>query len=319
MLQRFKLFLRRRVRSWARQRQGDDPDPVTLHRGRIYILPSRQGLVFIAMLLVMLIGSMNYNNSLALALTFLLGSLLLISMHHCHRNLAGVQIRFAGAEPVFAGQTARFRLRICNDSASCRFGIRLATDVQASRAVDVAPASNEVLELNLPTVSRGTLKLDRFGISTSYPFALFKVWAWLHMPLATVVYPRPAAAGLPPPPVQTDTGGALDSHDGDNDFAGLRAFRPGDKPRHVAWKAYARDEELKVKQYAGTDVATHWFDWNAVHEADPERRLSQLTRWVIDAQRRGDAYGLRLPDETIDPDLGRAHRRRCLTALALFR
>ncbi|MEL7449085.1 MAG: DUF58 domain-containing protein [Pseudomonadota bacterium] len=318
MLGALTQSFRRRVQAWAHRRQGDDPDPVSLHRGRIYILPTRQGLVFIAMLLVMLVGSMNYNNSLGLALTFLLGSLLLISMHQCHRNLSNLVVRFAGAQPVFAGQTARFSLRVCNESAATRYGLKLAIDGSISRAVDVAPREDEVLEVVLPAEQRGALRLDRVGISTTYPFGLFRVWAWLHMPLSTVVYPRPATGGMPPPPVETDTGGARDSRSGDSDFAGLRAFRPGDKPRHVAWKAYARDEELKVKHYAGTDVATHWFDWHTVDLSDPEQRLSQLTRWVIDAQRRGDAYGLRLPGETIDPDLGASHRRRCLTALALF-
>lgn len=318
MFRRASQFFRQRIQAWAHKRQGDDPDPVALHRGRIYILPSRQGLVFIVMLLVMLIGSMNYNNSLGLALTFLLAALLLISMHHCHRNLSGLVVRFAGAKPVFAGQTARFCLRLCNASNSARFGLKLATDSGVSRAVDVAPRSDEVLELEVASSTRGALHLKRIGLSTTYPFGLFRVWAWLHMPLSTVVYPRPAASGVPPPPVQTDTGGALDARSGDSDFAGLRAFRPGDKPRHVAWKAYARNEELKVKQYAGTDVATHWFDWHSLAGVDAENRLSQLTRWIVDAQQRGEAYGLRLPDEIIEPDFGQAHRRRCLTALALF-
>ena len=118
--------------------------------------------------------------------------------------------------------------------------------------------------------------------------------------------------------MRTDTGGAQDDTQGEADFAGLRNFRPGDSPRRVAWKAYARAGEVVVKQYAGTDVATHWFDWDSLAGLDVEQRLSQLCRWIVDAQGRGHAYGLRLPAERIEPNLGTRHRHRCLSALAFF-
>ena len=123
---------------------------------------------------------------------------------------------------------------------------------------------------------------------------------------------------MSPPPTRTDTGGANDSDEGDDDFAGLRNFRDGDSPRHIAWKAFARDEELLVKQYAGTDVTTHWFDFDTLNQMDVEARLSQLTRWVVDANFKGNAWGLRLPGETLQPGIGPAHRERCLRALALL-
>ena len=86
----------------------------------------------------------------------------------------------------------------------------------------------------------------------------------------------------------------------------------------MAWKAYARTGELVIKQYAGTDVATHWFDWDTLPGLDVEQRLSQLCRWIVDAQSHGHAYGLRLPTEQIEPNLGTRHRHRCLSALAFF-
>ena len=66
------------------------------------------------MLFAMFLGAMNYANNLALGLTFMLGALALTAMHYCHRNLAGMLIRSAASEPVFAGQTARFRIALEN-------------------------------------------------------------------------------------------------------------------------------------------------------------------------------------------------------------
>ena len=96
------------MRGWMRKRQGDDSDPVVLTGRRIYILPTALGTGFAGMLVLMMVGAMNYANNLALGLAFLLGSLGLVAMHHCHRTLAGLKLALATTHPVFAGQRARF-------------------------------------------------------------------------------------------------------------------------------------------------------------------------------------------------------------------
>ena len=50
--------------------------------------------------------------------------------------------------------------------------------------------------------------------------------------------------------------------------------------------------------------------------ADTEARLSRLCAWVLQADRIGARYGLRLPGREIAPDEGPNHRQRCLEALA---
>ena len=94
-----KRFLRNRIAAWARRRQGLDVPPFLLHSRRIYILPSRLGLAFGTMLAVMLIAGINYGNSAAMFLTFLLGAFALVCMHQCHRNLLRLSFVSAAASP----------------------------------------------------------------------------------------------------------------------------------------------------------------------------------------------------------------------------
>ena len=47
------------ARSWAKKRQGIDPDPVILHRRRTYILPTGLGIGFGLVLFAMMLASMN--------------------------------------------------------------------------------------------------------------------------------------------------------------------------------------------------------------------------------------------------------------------
>lgn len=307
-----------RVRRWARKRQGIDPRVTRLRPGRVYILPTGVGLVFALMAFAMLLGSMNYNNNLSFVLTFMLAGLGFVSMHQCQRNLVGVELSFAGIEPVFAGQSALFRIAITNHSRNPRNGIMLYTDTDVSETHDLLPGESKVFVVTVPTNRRGHIRLDRFGIRTLFPFELFRSWAWLHMNLKGLVYPQAAGTAPQPPPTQSAHGHRQHDARGEEDFAGLRKFHVGDSPRHVAWKAFARSEQLLSKQFAGADTSSQWFDFDEVQAVDTERRLSILTRWIIDTDRTRADYGLRLPGKAFPPAHGEAHRRRCLEALALY-
>ncbi len=307
-----------RIRRWTRKRHGVDPDPFTLPGRRIYILPTGLGVTYAFMLFAMFLGAMNYGNNLALGLAFLLGALGLTAMHHSHRNLAGVRIQSAGCEPVFAGQMARFRIAIENPSPLTRYELTASNEEGIAEPQRIEPGARAVLEVTVPAETRGPLPLRYFELATRHPFGLFRAWSVLHMDLRCIVFPRPSGHGKPPPLVETDTGGAQDLSRGDEEFAGLRSFHPGDPPSRIAWKAYAREQGLQVKVYAGTEVTSHLFDWDTLRGLGVEAKLSQLCRWIEDAHAAGHAFGLKMPGTHIPANVGASHRQRCLTALALY-
>jgi uncharacterized protein (DUF58 family) len=309
--------LERWAAGWARRRQGADAHSVALRRRRIYILPTRFGVVFAAMVFAMLLGSLNYGASLGFTLTFLLTGLGLVVMHHCHNNLLGAEIKFVGAAPVFAGERAEFKIAIGNDSPAPRLEVELKLREHAAGPVDVAPGGSEVLRLDVPTQRRGSAALERFRVETRYPARLFGAWTWVHMDARCLVYPRPAAPGRPLPGA---VGGSAEgrTHAGDDDFAGLRPAAPGDPPQRIAWKAYARSDVLLLKEFSGGTQQPCLLDWDMLPELDTEARLSQLTRWCLDAEAESRSLGLRLPGVTIPFGTGPKHVAACLEALALF-
>ncbi|MDJ0940030.1 MAG: DUF58 domain-containing protein [Woeseiaceae bacterium] len=318
LLQTFQGFATRRARRWARKRQGTDSTTTRLTARRVYILPTSVGLVFALTTFAMLLGSMNYNNNLSFVLTFFLVGLGFVSMHTCQRNLVGLQVNFAGVEPVFAGQAAQFEIAISNDSKSPRSRIGLYLDGITTEIHDLEPGESRVFVVPVPTDCRGRVPLYRFGIRTLFPFEFFRSWAWIHMDIHGIAYPAPVDIAPRPPASQMALGHRQHDERGEEDFAGLRRFVIGDSPRNVAWKAYARSDQLLSKRFAGADTSSQWFDFDDVEAADVEDRLSILTRWVVDADRASEDYGLRLPGVEFPPAHGEAHRRRCLEALALF-
>jgi uncharacterized protein (DUF58 family) len=307
-----------RVGRWARKRQGIDDTTTRLRPGRVYILPTGIGLLFGLMAFAMLLGSMNYNNNLSFVLTFLLIGIGFVAMHQCQRNLVGLEVAFAGTDPVFAGQSMRFRIAITNQSRNARFGICIYHERTASEVHDLQPGESKIFVLPVATSHRGWIHLERFGIRTLFPFELFRSWAWLHMDLRGLVYPVPSDDAPEPPPTHVAHGHRQHDARGEEDFAGLKRYSEGDSPRHVAWKAFARSGQMLSKQFAGADTSSQWFDFAGLDTSNVEERLSILTRWIVDADRTLEDYGLRLPAKELPPAHGDAQRRQCLEALALF-
>ena len=306
------------MRAWILRRQGRDAETVVLRRGRIYILPTQLGVAYAAMVFAMLVGGLNYGNNLGLAFAFLLAGVGLTAMHHCHGTLEGLALRLHTTESAFVGRRVAFRILLANGSVAQRARIEISSDDARAAPADLDAGATVESALTIPAARRGPVPLTRYEVSTRHPLGLFRAWAVVHPDYRAIAWPQPAPRGRSPPAVETDTGGAQDRARGDEDFVGLKPFQFGDPLHRIAWKSYARGNGLHAKQFAGTDVTSYVFDWDSLAGLAAEARLSQMCRWVIDAHDRGEAYGIRLPGTTIAPNVGRAHREHCLTALALF-
>lgn len=299
-----------------------EADPIRLGRRRIYILPTRAGVLFAVVVAVMLLGAINYNNSLGMGFTFLLISMAVVTMLHTHRNLSGLLIRSGQASPVFAGSMARFEILLSARKAPARTAIAVRVNDQPPilHAVSAAHDSQTVAALNIPAAQRGVLRLGRCEVSTTYPLGLFRAWGWVHPDLTCLVYPRPETGAVPAIPLQqADASTSHKGLSGREDFRGLHAYRPGDSPRHLTWKPGAFGPHPFTKQFEGDAGGQAWLDWDQLQNLQPEERLSRLCRWVLDSHREGHRYGLRVPGTTIELGSGEQHKRRCLEALALLK
>lgn len=314
--------LKSRFTTWLFQHRGPESGAIVLSQRRVFILPSRLGAMFGVVLLMMLIGAINYTLSLGFVLTFMLVALAFNGMLYTFRNLARLSVTPGRVHPVFAGETVSFPLMLTNHAAYARYAIGIARERSARDArnfIDVAAHGSAQLAIDIPAERRGRLSPGRLTLFTHYPLGLYYAWSYVHSDAVCVVYPRPAPQGLPLPQTADASGNGMTLGVGQEDFAGLRAYRPGDPPRHIAWKVAARGQGLYTKQFSGQAAREVWLEWHLLPaRMDVEEKLSHLARWVIDAHAQHVAYGLRLPDLEIAMGSGEAHRHRCLEALALF-
>jgi uncharacterized protein (DUF58 family) len=292
---------------------------VVLVQRRVFILPTRQGLLFAVVLLLMLVGSINYGLSLGFVLTFLLMALGLNAMIYTFRNLANLRLSAGRARPVFAGEVAIFPVHVENPGRSARFALGVAPDKGPITYFDVSAEASAVAHVAVPATKRGRMRPGRLTLFTRYPLGLYYAWSYLDFDTHCIVYPRPAPPGTPLPAAESGAGTGALSGRGQEDFSGLRQYSPGDSPRHIAWKAVARGEDVVTKLFSGRADRELWLDWRRLPPVmDTEEKLARLVRWVLDAYDTGETFGMKIPGCDIAAANGEAHRNRCLEALALY-
>ncbi|MEN8177225.1 MAG: DUF58 domain-containing protein [Pseudomonadota bacterium] len=281
-------------------------------------MPTKQGVVLALVLFLMLIGSVNYSSNLGYLVTFLLGGIWLTSILHTWRNILGLCLSPHHVTSVFAGQEAGFNLLLENPSELSRFGIFVTAKGGSSDACDLAKRASKQLIVPLTATHRGALTLGNVSIHSRYPLGLFHAWTYAHVELTCLVYPAPSTQGEPPTETRYNRSDAGDRGVGADDFIGLRSFRYGDSPRHIDWKAMARERGLYTKLFGGDRNEQISIDWDLLDDPDPEVRLSRLCRYVLLAHERQLVYSLKLPGITIPAGLDEAHKQRSLATLARF-
>ena len=287
-------------------------------RGRqIYILPTRYGVLFAVLVVAVFIGAVNYGNNLAFLLAFLLAAVGQITMHQTWRNLRGLRLAATAMGRVYAGEPARFAFQLEAADGRERPAVQIDGATEGAM-VDCGAEGGASGVLGVPTLCRGHASLGRLTVSTRYPLGLLRAWSYVDNDATAIVYPRPSSrCDIPADP----TYGGVEQGSlgvGADDFVGLRGYRPGDAPSRLDWKTFARERGLHTRQFGGDRADRLWLSYDALEGMDTEQRLSMLCRGVLDAERGGRHYGLRLPGTVMEPGHGARHAERCLTALALF-
>ncbi|MFI4969481.1 MAG: DUF58 domain-containing protein [Lysobacterales bacterium] len=304
----------RRLPALTRLKRAE-PLPIRLDRRRIYVLPTRFGLMFCLLLFVMLLGALNYGNNPALLLTCLLGAAAGASLFFGFRGMSGLALLQVRTGEAHAGEPLALQLRFAPGTRT-RASLRVRRGDDESAFMLPAGAAHDTVVVVQDT-QRGWFRPGRMRLWTEYPLGFFQMWSWLHPDVELLVYPALEAPAAPLPGGEGRHGeqahaGASEEH------AGLRDYRPSDASRLIAWKASVRHGHLLVRDVERRAGEALILDYASLHGLDTEARIRRLSAWVVGAEAQQRGYALRLPDETIGPGLGAEQRRACLRALALL-
>ena len=322
-----------RLQAWFESRLPLS-DSVTLTQRTVYILPTRPGLMLGVTLLTLLVASINYQLNLGYLLTFLLAGCALVGMHVCHGTLRGLAMNLVAPPAQYAGRTSTFNINLTNTRRSVRHGIGLSVlnplDVDAKKGsqshwawTDVPAQGSSVVQIAHTPTRRGLHRLPTLTAETRFPLGTFRVWTVWRPAAQILVYPAPEQHPPPLPAGEPRSGGAASATRAKNtgEFDGVRGYRRGDPMKLVVWKKAAKADEsgngLVVRDTQQAQRHELWLDFAQAGTAGLEQKLSRLCAWILQVDKLGLDYGLRLPAIKIKPDSGEAHKRRCLEALAL--
>jgi uncharacterized protein (DUF58 family) len=314
-------FVRGRFRRWWQARLPLS-DTLTLTQRNVYILPTRPGFMLAATLVILLVASINYQLNLGYLLTFLLAGCAVVGMHVCHGTLRGLTLNLMPPPPQFAGAAAALTAVLTNGRKTARHGIGVAVldATHADRWVwtDVPAQGSSTVHVAFQPERRGLHRVPPLTAETRFPLGTFRVWTVWRPAAEVLVYPAPEVFPPPLPPGEPRAGGAQATRaQTTGEFEGVRAYRRGDPLKLVVWKKAAKSGELVSRDTLQAQRYELWLDYAQAGSPEKEHRLSRLAAWVLQADKLGVDYGLRLPGQQLPPASGEAHKRRCLEALAL--
>lgn len=293
---------------------------ITLNQRRIFIFPSKAGGAFLALVIGLLLGGVNYENNMLFGFAFLMLGLFLVTILHTYSNLSGLTIRSAAARPTFAGDYADFELVLSRTGTRRYEGLTMRWSGADPVTTNLTSGAQKRVSIYVPAEKRGVLKVGRLLVETYYPLGLIRAWTWLDFNAKCLVYPKPeiSRAELVAVAEANPDGSYLQQH-GSDDFAGFKDYLPGDSLKQVAWRNVAKGLPLMSKHYQSQADHQIWIDWHQFDGEDDEVRLSRMCYLVLYADQSALEYGVRLPGWELKPALGTMHKLQTLQALALFR
>ncbi len=225
---------------------------------------TREGVVYVAVLLLMGLAALNTSNNLLFLILSAMLAVLLMSGVLSTIVLTGNEIEIELPEQIFAAQPALAAVTLHNRKESLpSFSLRVDADTsKAGQPVFrdpvyfpyVSRSSHARQQVELLFPRRGIYHQDAFVLRTRFPFGFLEKWQRVESPLEALVYPavEPTEEFYEILPMVSGEIESLYRGRG-HDLYSIRDYQSSDTARHVDWKATARTGELKVREFARED------------------------------------------------------------------
>jgi uncharacterized protein (DUF58 family) len=139
--------------------------------------------------------------------------------------------------------------------------LRTGAHIGTGHADQLASQRSTTVRMSCMPLRRGELRFESITLCRAEPLGLMKALRRLPLRESLVVMPRtyPVAPLALPGNRRLQPGGiSFAGHVGDaEEFVSLRDYRPGDTPRRIHWKAWARTGRLVIKEYQDEFFVRH--------------------------------------------------------------
>lgn len=298
------------------------------------------GVVYLGMALTILLGALNTPANLLYAVFGLMLGVLLVSLWIGRTMLRGVRIERVIPESCEVGRQVTLLYRVSNNK---RFWPSLSVTIAeldgaaafvrqpVAYMFHTAARMTSTVATEVIPRRRGLHDMDRYQISSAFPFGFVRRAAIRRQPDAILIYP--AMAQVDPKLLRRCRATELNGPDlrpqrgGTDEFYGLKEHRAGDNPRWIYWRRSARTGVLVAKEMTRSTpprlllvVDTYLATRALSSHAAVERVIAMAASLAYYALEAGLAVGLCAWSSgamlDILPQTGKRHLRDMLAALA---
>lgn len=273
---------------------------------------SLTGLVYCSIMMFMGLAAVNTQANLLFGVFGLMIGVLLVATMISRLVLRKLVVKRVLPEQAVVGEEVALRYEFTNAKRFWpSFSVTLS-ELDAAEAfvkqplaymLHAAPRMTAQVTAQTRAKRRGLHALDRFQLSTSFPFGFVKRAMDRRQPDTLLVFPALARvdSALLALCRSADQSGATmrPRRGGDDEFYGVKEHRAGDNPRHIYWRRSARTGVLVAKEMTQVSpprllllVDTHLEDRSVEAHVRVERTIAMAASLASHALAEGLAVGL---------------------------
>jgi uncharacterized protein (DUF58 family) len=292
-------------------------------RPRRTIRPTRDGWWCLGAAVGLGFAAMNTGNNLLYLLASLLLGLVIVSGMLSEQSMRRLRVTPAVPDEIYAGRATVVGARLANRKRWLpSYSVALETGGRRLYVDRLRAGDERLVTWEALFDARGRRRLPGVRLTTRFPFGLFVKAGRVLLDDEIVVFPavraldagwrrRLAAGGARP----------LRRRGRGHDVYNLRDYRAGDDPRLIHWRSSAKGGALVVRELEAETALDARIVLVGDGRGDPgrlEAALSEAASLAAHLIGADAAVELAGPGLHVPAGRGRAHRRRLLTALALY-
>jgi uncharacterized protein (DUF58 family) len=257
-------------------------------------VPTRLGLTYGSLCLILLFMAMAYGNNLVFIVCFTLTVMGMTLARAVNSTVDRLSILEVSANEVFAENRQLLQLIVENKSPYELMEIRTYIKGQENNFEKFNLNPKEILTVNVPYdfKKRGLNSLPRLIIESSYPSGLFRAWKVFKKLENVLVFPaRTGKKDFPQNSMQQENSLGI--------IREIRDYKPGDSPKRIHWRSLAKNQQLRTLVYEGEEGKKCHFSWAEVSHLPTEQALSQIALWISIAEEQNFNWTLELPQKII--------------------
>jgi len=262
---------------------------------KIKVKNSKKFYYIILFIIVLFMASYMHNNNISYIVMFFLFSISFVSLIKGRMNLKNISLKLIYYEPPFANRKFKTKIEVKGKGYDIHIEDKITIPYLKGK---------EIVELQFFSPKRGYFKIEKIEVYSYYPLGIAKFYREFYFNKQIIIHPEPKGKSLENYFFQSLSGSK-------DDFDGLKRYEKGDSLASIHWPSFAKGEELSKKFINLNESKELLFDYNKI-EGDKESRLSQITLWILEAEKKGYKYKVIL-DREIE-----GNRDEILKQLALF-